>query len=91
MGWMAEGVELAGRADVLLTFLEDRVTVEARTAAARAVRQGFALLQREVRAADQAEERPGTSESAGLVPVVQGGAADGVEDGWPPYLRYFRY
>src|SRR4029077_3917965 len=75
--------ELGGRA-VILARLEDRVAAIAGAAAAGAIRQLVGLLHRELRAADEAEERALAGGCSGLIAIVERGVADAVEDGGPP-------
>lgn len=76
--------EFARRLAMVLPGLEDRVAAELGAAALRAVGQLVGLDQRELGAAEQAEESPLAGNGTGGVAVESGGTTDAVEDGIPP-------
>jgi len=84
--------EFDGGGAVVLPRLEDRVATEAGGGSAvGALGQRLALLEGELGAADQAEKRSRAGKGAGFVSIVQGAAADRVEDDWLSFCRCVRY
>ena len=83
---LGEG-DFAGRRAVVLVGREDRVAAELGGAAAGAIGKLVGLLHREVGAAAEAKESALAGSRAGHVGTVERGAADGVEDRCPPFVR----